>query len=83
MSFQIINPSGSGGQADSIQQLSSDPASPSPEEVWVLKTTSGAITDGHSIGLLLALTYQDNVGATTYHLSYRTLEGTTVRTLLS
>jgi hypothetical protein len=74
---------GGGGGSNTIQELYADPVSPSPEEVWVLATAAGAITDGHPIGLLLALTYTGNTGSISYRLSYRTLEGTTVRVSLS
>jgi len=66
---------GKGGGSFSIPELTSDPVSPCPGETWVLK----ASVAGTPIGLLLALTY----GSTTYLLSYRTTENTTVRVQLS
>lgn len=81
MSFQIINPSGGGGASNEIQELFADPASPDPEEVWVLRSGS-MIGGGTPIGLLLALTYA-GAGAFTYQLSYQTLEGPIVRVTLS
>lgn len=68
-----------------IPELSSDPASPKAEDVWVLRSGSGAsIPDGTPIGLLLALTYTGNSGVSfTYQLSYRTKAGTTVRRVLT
>ena len=68
-----------------IPELTTDPASPSAQDAWVLRSGSGgAIPDGTPIGLALALTYTGNGGtAYTYQLSYRTNEGTTIRTSLS
>lgn len=64
-----------------IPELYADPASPDPEEVWVLMTTLGGQIS-HSLaplGMLLTST----AAVITYQLSYRTLEGTTVRVTLS
>lgn len=73
--------SGGGGGLATIPELTSDPSSPSAEEVWVLR--SGSLSGGGSpIGLLLALTYS-GTGSYTYQLSYYTNEGTTIRTTLS
>ncbi len=66
-----------------IPQYNSDPASPVEEEVWVLKTGGGGSGSGEAYGLLLALTQPGGGGAATYELSYRTIEGTTVRATLS
>lgn len=69
-----------------IPQLSSDPASPTAEKAWVLATLgSGASTEGMPMGLLLSLTYAETAagGATTYQLSYRTKQGTTLRASLT
>lgn len=80
----IYNPSpASGGGSATIQELTSDPVSPSAEEAWVLRTTTGAIDDGVPIGMLLALTYTGNSGSSTYQLSYYTTEGTTIRVALT
>lgn len=62
-----------------IPELSVDPVTPYPQSAWVLRT--GGTTTGTPMGLLLALTYATTV-APTYQFSYRTLEGTTVRTTL-
>lgn len=84
MSFNINNPSAGSGQSNSIQELYTDPVTPDPEEVWVLASGSTPIPDGTPIGLLLALTYTDNIGSSfTYQLSYKTLEGPIVRTPLT
>lgn len=84
MPLNIINPSAGSGESNHIQELFSDPASPTPEEVWVLRTGSPSIPDGTPIGLLLALTYTDNAGGGfTYQLSYQTLEGPIVRVALT
>lgn len=83
--FNILNPGSGTGSSDHIQELFSDPASPTPEEVWVLRSGgSGGIPDGTPIGLLLALTYTGNAGSGfTYQLSYQTLEGPIIRVTLS
>lgn len=74
----------SGAVANQIQQLDADPASPSQEEAWVLKTTTGGNSAGNPIGLLLSLTYSaDTGGSDTYQLKYRTKEDTTVGVSLS
>lgn len=70
-----IGASGNGGSTFSIPELTVDPVSPYAGETWVLH--SGII--GSPIGLLLSLTH----GADQYELSYRTLEGTTVRVVLT
>lgn len=57
----IIETSASGA---SIPIVTSDPVSPADGELWLLRETTGAIADGTPIGLLLALTYTDNAGAT-------------------
>lgn len=68
----------------SIPEVTSDPPSPVAEQAWVLKTGSGSITAGSLMGIL-GLTYANDVpaGELTYQLSYRTKEGTTVRTNLT
>ena len=68
-----------------IPQYSTDPSSPLAETSWVLRSGSGgAIADGTPIGLLLALTYQDNAGvAFSYLLKYRTKENTTLSVALT
>lgn len=84
MPLIITNPSAASGESNHIQELFTDPVSPDPEEVWVLRTGSSGIPDGTPIGMLLALTYTDNVAAAfTYALSYQTLEGPIVRVALS
>lgn len=66
------------GNGSNIPELTVDPVSPIAESAWVLKTSN--VVSGQPMGLLLALTY--SVNTLTYLLSYRTLEGTTVRTSL-
>lgn len=84
MSFHILNPGSGSGQANSIQELFTDPVSPDPEEVWVLRTGTSGIPDGTCIGMFgLGLTYINNAGSFTYQLSYQTLEGPIVRVALS
>jgi len=63
-----------------IPQYYSDPVAPAPEETWVLAIQFGA--SGHAMGVL-GLTYTGDLFAFNYTLSYRTLEGTTVRTVLN
>lgn len=69
-----------------IPQYNSDPASPIDEEVWVLKSGGGG-SGGGEIKAFLGLSFPylstGGGGPTTYQLSYRTKEGTTVRTTLS
>lgn len=72
----VIYSNGStGGGAVSIPELYSDPVSPSPEEAWVLASSSGVT--GSPIGLLLALTYAAPL--LSYQFSYKTIEGPIVR----
>ncbi len=59
----------------SIPELSSDPVSPAAQSAWVLKTS----LIGTPIGLLLALTHSTIL----YQFSYRTLESTTIRVVMS
>lgn len=89
---RIINPSTGdldaiGGDTNTggvtIPQLSSDPAAPSAESAWVLKTGSGAAGGGKPIGLLISLTTTGAGGSLAYQFSYRTLEGTTKRVTIS
>lgn len=72
-------PCGGGGGGGSIPEYTTDPVAPNPGDTWVLRVLNLEV--GSPIGMLLSLTY----AATTYfyYLSYRTTEGTTVRTLLS
>ena len=74
---------GSGSSSGvNIPEYYVDPASPTPEETWVLASLTGTgHAAGSPIGLLLSLTYSSTVYM--YQLSYRTLEGTTVRTTLA
>ena len=89
---RIINPSTGdldaiGGDTNTggvtIPQLSADPASPTAESAWVLKSSSGGSGGGKPIGLLLALTETSSTSTLTYRFSYRTLEGTTKRVTIS
>jgi hypothetical protein len=75
----IYSNGSSGGGSVSIPELYTDPVSPTPQSAWVLATDQGAL--GTPIGLLLSLTHA--VSIFTYQLSYRTLEGTTIRSPLS
>lgn len=65
----------SGGGSSGIPEYLTDPISPSAGTMWVLRTD----LIGKPIGLLMALTYTNDI----YQLSYRTTEGTTVRTVLN
>ena len=67
-----------------IPQYDADPSSPNAEDVWVLKSSSGGPgVAGVPMGLLLSLTYTGPGGGTSYQLSFRTKEGTTIRSGLT
>lgn len=61
-----------------LQEYVLDPSSPIPGDTWVLRTN--VLLAGNPIGLLLALT---SIATYTYAFSYRTLDGSTVRTSLA
>ena len=65
----------------SIPQYDSDPSSPNQEDVWVRKSTTGTV-DAQP-GLLPIMLSPNAAGTTTYELSYRTKEDTTVRVEIS
>lgn len=68
----------------SIPQYDADPVSPSAEDAWVRKsTTGGGAGVGEAYGLLLTLTQPGAGAGSTYEFSYRTQEGTTVRVELA
>lgn len=67
------------GGSSTISQVTTDPVSPTAGTTWVLATDQGAI--GTPIGLLLSLTHANSLFV--YQLSYRTAQGTTIRTNLS
>lgn len=70
---------GGGGTSNEIQQLDADPVSPSPEEVWVLKRTTGVSAALSHTLLHYGLTMPGGASLTTrYELKYRTLEGSTI-----
>lgn len=52
------------GNGTDVPIVTSDPASPTDGQMWLLRETTGAIADGTPIGLLLALTYTGNTGST-------------------
>jgi len=64
---------------NTIPEVYIDPVSPIAGQTWVLATDRGAI--GTPSGLLLSLTHGSSVFG--YQFSYRTTEGTTIRTVLS
>lgn len=71
----------------SIPQLDTDPLSPNPEDAWVLRT-GGAVSGGGTIKGWIGLGSTPILsvgsgGSSTYQLSYRTQQGTTVRASLS
>lgn len=75
---------GTGGFGTNIPQLDSDPASPTQETAWILRTfTGGGAGSGEAYGLLLTLTQPGDGATTAYQLSYRTKEDTTVRVSLT
>lgn len=68
----------------SIPQYDSDPGSPAAQDAWVLRTVGATDGDaGQPRGLLLALTYTGEATETAYQFSYRTQQGTTIRTTLT
>lgn len=77
--------------SNKIKQYSIDPANPSAETAWVLRSGTGTgtstTTSGSPIGLLLCLTYAESIttsgSAYSYQFSYRTKEGTTERVALT
>lgn len=78
----IVNSTATGG--GSIPQYDTDPASPAAEDAWVLK--SGSVTGGGKLQFLFGLgtpVTDSGTGGVTYQFSYRTQEGTTIRTTLS
>ena len=80
---KAIEVSQSQGTSGVIPQLDADPGDPFEESAWVLKSGGGSIPDGTPIGMLLGLTYTDVTPINTYQLSYKTKEGTIIRTTLS
>ena len=54
----------SGGGSSSIPIVTVDPVAPADGDLWLLRETVAGIADGVPIGLLLALTYTGNSGAT-------------------
>ena len=77
----------SGGESEMINltenqipQLTSDPSSPETEAIWVKKTSASTALKFPLMAL--GLTLGGTVG-TTYQLSFRTEEGTTVRATMS
>lgn len=79
MPSQYSSSGGSGGGSSIIPEFTSDPVSPTAGQTWILRTTTHSA--GSSIGLLLGLTYANDLYA--YQLSYFTTESTIVRTGLS
>jgi hypothetical protein len=69
----------SGGGSGLIPEYTTDPVSPVAGQVWVKASTT---TEGTPMGLLLAITKEITV-VTGYQLSYKTTEGTIVRTTLA
>jgi hypothetical protein len=68
------------GRIFRVPQLDADPASPSAEDSWILKTASGG-SPGDAYGMLMGITQAG--GSDTYEYSYRTKEATTVRAALA
>lgn len=77
--FDIINV-GSSGTPSIPEVYNTDPISPNPEDTWILAIEVNVA--GEAMGIM-GLTYSGDVGSFKYKLSYRTLEGTTIRTVLS
>lgn len=69
-----------------IPELNADPAFSSAGDAWVLRSGSGGTGGGKLIfvaGLGMMMTKANSGGAFNYKFSYKTTEGTTVRTSLS
>lgn len=69
-----------------VPELSVDPASPNAQDMWVLKQGGGGVGGGKLrafFGLGWPYLTVGSGGATTYKLSYRTQEGTTIRATMS
>jgi hypothetical protein len=69
-----------------ISQYDTDPASPSAEDVWVLKAAPAVAGGGAVIGFIglgVPLLLPGTFTSITYRLSFRTKEGTTKRATLS
>lgn len=74
------------GGASAIPEYTTDPVSPSPEDAWVLKTTSGGSGTSGKVFAYGGLGFpliQAGGGTTTYQFSYRTLEATTIRVTMA
>jgi hypothetical protein len=75
-----ITPAGSSSSGGStLPEVYTDPVSPAAGDTWILATQVSYT--GQPIGMLLGITYAADTY--TYQLSYRTTEGTTIRTTLS
>lgn len=59
-----------------IPQYDTDPASPQPEDAWILKSSTGSGIS--QFGLLPIMLSGNTGGSATYKLKYRTKELTTI-----
>lgn len=78
--------SGTGGGSSSIPELSSDPASPTTNQAWVLRSGSGGTGGGvlqATMGLGFPYLSANTGGSFSYQFSYYTEAGTIVRSTLS
>lgn len=66
-----------------IPQLDADPASPSAEEVWVLRTVTGTFANGEAMGPLGCTYHNSSGGTSAYELRYQTEEGNIVGVALT
>lgn len=69
-----------------VAVLSNDPINPKAEDAWILRQGNGGvpISDGTPMGLLLALTYTDDVAtAFSYQFSYKDKNGVINRLLIA
>ncbi len=69
-----------------VPQLTSDPASPAAQDMWVLRQGSGSTGGGKVrafLGLGAPYLTVGSAGSFTYKLSYQTKEGTIKRATLS
>lgn len=78
--------SSSGSATAGIPQYDTDPVSPNPEDAWMLKTSGGGAGGGAIVAIMgggFMASTPNTGGSTTYQLSYRTLENTTIRVTLA
>lgn len=68
------------GTSFSVPEVATDPVSPTAGQMWVLYT-AGTAAISHSLAAIALL--MPSISGSTYQLSYRTTESTTVRVTLT